>query len=142
MPGKHLNSLEKQSFCDLGSEITARRICGDPLSPPVPVTGKFSLAAPGPMLPTGDTVGDVSAEFPAVNQIGRAAFSIRNVSITGENMYIVRATGVSLAASLPHKWTIGPNESINTDFDDTNKVTLVSEAGKSVPIEILEIKGP
>ena len=103
------------------------------------ITGTFTPAITGPILITGESVGDVSAAYPtAANQVNRGALSIRNIDPLN-SVFIVNATGVSLAASSPDIWEIGPNETINTDFDDTNKVNLVAAAGQTVAIQIMEI---
>jgi len=144
MPSKineHVQTLWNQVFkrTPVGDE-TALRVCADDTDP-LPVTGKFTVAAPGPAFPTVETVTDVSAVFPSVNQADRATLSFRNDSET-DNIYIVRVVGKTLAQSLPHKWTMGPGESQNLDFDDTNQIILVSDVGKTPDIEILEVKGP
>jgi len=108
--------------------------------PAIPVSGSFVLASTGPVKITGTTVGDVSAAYPSTNQTGRAALSIRNVD-KNDPIYVVNSTGISKATAGVDIWEIGPNETFNTDFDDTNKINLVSESGKTVSIQIMEIKG-
>lgn len=129
------------AWCTIDNNTSARRICGDPDAEPVPVSGSLSLtlSTAGPMKVTGATVTAASAAFPATNQTGRQALSIRNVSLS-ESVWIVNSTGITKAAAGVDIWEIGPNESINTDFDDTNQIILVADAGKTVSIQILEIK--
>jgi hypothetical protein len=37
---------------------------------------------------------------------------------------------------------VGANETINFDLDDSSSLFLVAAAATSVPIQILEVKGP
>ena len=137
---KSLCDREQAKFCEDSEGNVAVRVCGDNVDP-VNVSGTFTNAAIGPIKVTGETVGDSSAEFPvAANQTDRAAFSVRNTDPL-ESVYIVNSTGISLVAAGDDAWEIGPNETLNLDFDDTNKITLVAESGKSVKIQVLEIKG-
>ena len=103
---------------------------------PVPI----SLTFPGPIKVSGTSVTDTSAAFPATNQADRASLSVRNIS-KNKSIYIVNSTGITLAGAGADNWEIGPNETINFDFDDTNQVNLVADSGDTVSIQILEIKG-
>lgn len=137
---KSLCDREMDKFCEDSQGRTAVRVCGDD-NDAINVTGTFVQAAVGPIKITGETVTATSAAFPtAANQVNRAAFSIRNVDSV-ESIFIVNSTGITKAAAGVDIWEVGPNETINLDFDDTNKINLVADAGKSVSIQILEIRG-
>lgn len=112
----------------------------NPATDPVNVSGPVTTTATGPVFPTGETVGDVSAGFPTIDQTNRVTLSIRNTSL-GDSIFIVRTSGITLAAAGADRWEIGPNESKNIDLNDSNKVFLVAPATISVPIEILETAG-
>jgi len=110
-------------------------------SNPVPITGTVTAnpAAAGPIKVTGDTVTATSASFPtAANQSGRVALNIRNTD-SKDSIWIVNTAGISLAAAGADVWEVGAGETLNTDFDDTNKVILVAESGKTVAVQIMEI---
>ncbi len=132
---------DRDSWCELDNNTSARIVCGDASATPVPVSGSLSLtlSTAGPMKVTGASVTATSAAFPATNQTGRQALSIRNISLS-DSIWIVNSTGISKATAGIDIWEVGPNESINTDFDDTNQIILVADAGKTVSIQILEIK--
>lgn len=108
---------------------------------PVPVTGTVNTdsSVEGPFKVTGETVTATSAAFPtAANQASRVALSIRNTD-TKESIWVVNSAGISLATAGVDSWEIGPNETFNTDYSDTNKIFLVADAGKSVQITLLEV---
>ncbi len=137
---KSLCDREQEKFCEDSEGNVAVRVCGDNPDA-INVSGTFTVAAVGPIKVTGETVTATSAEFPsAANQTSRAALSVRNIDST-DSVWIVNSTGISKATAGDDIWEIGPNETLNLDFDDTNKVTLVADAGKSVKIQVLEIKG-
>lgn len=135
---KSLCDREQDKFCEDSAGKTAVRVCAD--TDPLPVSGDFALAADGPIFPTGETVTDTSAGFPTTNQVGRAALSIRNID-NKDSIWVVRTSGITLAAAGDHVWEVGANETINTELTDSNKVFLVAESGKSVDVQILETKG-
>jgi len=118
----------------------SEKFCLDVCIPPEAGPISTTQAAVGPILITGASVGDVSAAFPAVNQTDRAAFSIRNIDLV-ESIFIVNSVGITKAAAGIDIWEIGLNETANFDLDDTNKINLVADAGMTVSIQILEIKG-
>ena len=136
LPKSLCDREQDKFFEDTNGETTVRVGAQEAL----PISGNFTVAAPGPIKVTGTTVTDTSAAFPATNQTDRAALSIRNVDAT-ESIWIVNSTSITKAAAGSDIWEIGPNETLNTDFDDTNQIILVADAGKSVSIQILEIKG-
>jgi hypothetical protein len=127
---------ESAKFKETPSGKTAVRVCidGD-----TPLPGIEPASVSGPILITGALVTDTSAAFPAVNQVGRVALSIRNIDPV-ESIWIVNTVGITKAAAGINIWEIGLNETYNIDFDDTNKVILVADAGKTVSIQIQEIK--
>lgn len=133
----NLCDREMDKFCEDSLGQTTVRVCADE---PVPVSGNFAFAVTGPIKVTGESVNDTSAAFPSVNQVGRASLSIRNVD-PANSIYIVNSVGISRLAAGADIWEIGPNETLNTDFDDTNKVNLVTDSGQVVLIQILEIRG-
>lgn len=136
---KSLCDREMDKFCEDSEGRTAVRVCTD--NEAINVTGTFVQAAVGPIKITGETVTATSAEFPtAANQANRAAFSVRNVDAS-QSVWVVNSTGITKAAAGDDIWEIGPNETLNLDFDDTNKITLVADTGQSVKIQVLEIRG-
>lgn len=137
---KSLCDREQDKFCEDSNGKTAVRVCTDSTDT-INVSGTFTNAAIGPVKVTGETVTATSAAFPtAANQVDRSAFSVRNIDPV-ESVFIVNSVGISKATAAADVWEIGPNETMNLDFDDTNKINLVADAGKSVSIQILEIKG-
>lgn len=131
------NSLcdrEQAKFKEDDNGDTCVNVCGD-----LDVTTTLA-GATGPVLATGFDVTDTSAEFPSTNQTGRISLSIRN-NDSVESIFIVNSTGISKAAAGLDVWEIGSDETINLGLDDSNKVILVSESGKTVSITMLEMKG-
>lgn len=131
---------EYKKFKETPSGETAVRICNDSDTPLV-IEADVNIvpSTSGPIKITGATVTDSSAAFPATNQVGRASLSIRNIDTT-ESIWIVNSTGISKATAGVDIWEIGSDETFNIDFDDTNQVILVADSGKSVSIQIMEIK--
>lgn len=109
---------------------------GNELSDPLPVT----FTTNGPIKITGETVTDTSAAFPtAANQTDRVAISILNAD-NNDSVYIVNTAASDFATEDPDVWEIGPNETLNIEMNDSNKVILVCESGKSAAIKIMEIR--
>lgn len=108
---------------------------------PLPITGNFTVAAPGPILVSGATVTSTSAAFPSTNQTNRATLSVRNLDAS-QSIWVVNSSGITKATAGTAIWEIGPDETFNVDFNDTNQLFLVADSGQNVDIQILEIKGP
>jgi len=131
---------EQAKFKEDADGETAVNVCNTPTNP-INVTGAFTVAAPGPIKVSGTTVTATSATFPATNQADRAALSIRNIDPL-KSIFIVNSVSITKAAAGLDFWEVGPNESLNTDLDDTSGIILVADAGETVSIQIMEIKGP
>lgn len=137
---KQRTDREYAKFKETPSGETAVRICNDsdtPLVVEADVTVVTGIS--GPIKITGSSVTDSSAGFPATNQSGRNSISIRNID-TAESIWIVNSTGITKAGAGVDIWEVGPDETFNMDMDDTNKINLVADTGKTVSIQIMEIK--
>lgn len=125
--------------------ITYTEIDPDRRALDVYVAEGVSVTAPsvdGPIKVTGETVGENSAAYPtAANQVGRVAISIRNLGGQNDPIFIVNTIGTTEALADPDLWEIGGGETFNMDMNDANKIILVAEAGNTVDIQILEVRG-
>lgn len=135
-PGTSGDLIKPITYTEKDPDRRMLDVCvGNDLANPIPV----STTVNGPIKITGETVTALSAAYPtAANQVGRQAISIRNIG--NFPVFIVNTVGITEAAADPDKWEIDSDETFNIDMNDSNKIILVAEAGRTVDIQIMEIR--
>jgi hypothetical protein len=96
------------------------------------------LAPTGPFQITVATVTDTAANPIAVALTDRVSLSIRNKDAT-DTVYFGSSAAVTADNTASGGWEIGPGEDFNVDLDSGNVFFLITPAGQSAVVKILEI---
>lgn len=106
---------------------------------PIEVTGSSGASAPtGPFEITVLTVTDVAANPIAVPLTQRVNITLRNKDISN-TVYFGKNSLVTADDTSTGGWEIGPGEDFSADLDDNNNFYLITTAGDTAVVKIMEI---
>lgn len=104
-----------------------------------PISGTFNISAPtGPFNISITTVNDAAADPLGASLADRVSLSIRNKSPT-VTVYFGDSNTVTANDAATGGWEIGPGEDFNVDLNDSNIFYLITPAGQTAVVKILEI---
>lgn len=132
---------EHDKFVECPTGETSVRVCvANDSSDPVQVSGSFGAAAgpTGPFQITVVTVTDVATNPLTTNIPNRVSLSIRNRDLL-DTVYFGKNALVTADDTATGGWEIGPNEDFNIDLDDSNNFFLITTAGQTALVKILEV---
>lgn len=113
------------------------RLGGGPGRGSVTVDGSVRIRAPtGPFVITNTSATDVASDPLATPLADRVSLAITNLDGTN-SVFFGNADVTDSGATRGRE--IGPNEDFNIDLDDSNAFFLVTSAGKTAAVNIIEI---
>lgn len=135
----NLVDREFDKFVETPAGDTAvRTLIANDSSSPVVVSGGGYTAPTGPIKNSVYTVNSTASNPIPTPLTDRVSVSIRNKDPI-DSVYIGGLSTVTADDTATGGWEIGPGEDFNLDLDDSHVFFLISEAGKTPLVKILEV---
>jgi hypothetical protein len=139
MPGNKADREFEKFVETAAGETAVRTQIANDSSTPVPISGDFRFAAPtGPFNITVVTATDIATNPLVAPITQRVALSIRNRDLLN-TVYFGKSALVTADDTATGGWEVGPNEDFHIDLDDSNNFFLITPAGQTAKVKILEI---